>query len=225
MPWISAAWAVFRKDLRLEVRTRYALNALAMFVASAVALVLFALGSAEVPARVQSALLWIVVLFAAAIGLGRTFVLEEDAKTRTLLRLHVPGSAVYAGKLLFNLVLIVGLEAAATLAFALALGLSVEAPMLLLLTLALAALGLAGATTLLSAIIARAARSGALLAVLAFPMLIPLLLSVVRVTNRVLAPPPVDLWAASSGDLLALTGYAGVVITASVLLFDIVWND
>ena len=39
------------------------------------------------------------------------------------------------------------------------------------------------------------------------------------------AVPGSDGWTASLNDLMALTGFAGVVITASVLLFDYVWND
>jgi len=44
MNWIRGAWAVFRKDLRTELRSRYAVNVLLMFVLSALLLVLFAIG-------------------------------------------------------------------------------------------------------------------------------------------------------------------------------------
>ena len=61
---------------------------------------------------------------------------------------------------------------------------------------------------------------------LAFPLLIPLLLTVVRLTQRaLLLGDAAGPWAASLDDLVTLSAYAGVVITASVLLFDYVWND
>ena len=65
--------------------------------------------------------------------------------------------------------------------------------------------------------------NGPLLPVLLFPLLVPLLLSVVSATRAAL--PGGDGWAGVQDELLTLVGFAGVVITASVLLFDYVWND
>lgn len=226
MDWLAGAWAVFLKDVRLELRARYALNALGMFVASSLLLAAFSLGPAGVDGRVAAAMLWIVIVFAAAVGLGRAFVAEEERGTVLLLRLHTRGSMVYAGKLLFNVLLVGAMNVLAAFGFVILLGLTVAAPGLLALTLVLGSLGLAGATTLISAIIARTAGRGPMMAVLSFPLLVPLLLSVVRATQRaLLAPPPAGAWAASVDDLVALGAYAGAVITASVLLFDYVWSD
>ena len=223
MAWLHGAWAVFLKDARLELRNRYAINMLLMFVLSALLLVLFAVGQEPVSPRVQAAFLWIVILFSAAIGLGRAFISEEERGTVLLLQLNTRGSMVYAGKLFYNFLLISGLNLVAVGAFVVFLGIDVQAPWLLLTTLGLGALGLAGATTLLSAIIARTASRGPLLPVLLFPLLAPLLLSVVSATRSAL---PNGLgWSVSGDELLALAGFAGVVITASVLLFDYVWND
>ena len=226
MDWLHGAWAVFLKDLRLEVRTRYGINALALFVASSLLLVAFSVGTGQVSERVASALLWIVIVFAAAVGLGRGFVAEEERGTVLLLQLNLRGSMVYAGKLLFNILLVGAMNALAAVGFVLVLGLEVESVGLLAATLGLGALGLAGATTLLSALIARASSQGPLLPVLAFPLLIPLLLTVIRVTKRsLLLGASAGPWAASLNDLITLGGYAGAVITASVLLFDFVWQD
>ncbi|HMB93312.1 MAG TPA: heme exporter protein CcmB, partial [Rhodothermales bacterium] len=201
----------------------YAINMLLMFVLSALLLVIFAIGQEPVSDRVQAALLWIVILFSAAIGLGRAFIAEEERGTVLLLQLNTRASMVYAGKLLFNFLLVLGLNVVAVGAFLLLLNVEVRLPGLLLTTLVLGALGLSGATTLLAAIIARTANRGPLLPVLLFPLLIPLLLSVVSATKSAL---PNGLgWAAASDEMLTLVGFAGVVITASVLLFDYVWND
>jgi heme exporter protein B len=226
MDWLSGAWAVFRKDVRLELRTRYALNALGMFVASSLLLSAVAFGPVGLEARLAAALIWIVIVFAAAVGLGRAFVAEHERGTTLLLRLHVIPGSVYTGKLLFNIVLVGAMNLLAVVGFVLVLGLELQAPGLLAVTLVLGSLGLAGAMTLLSAIVARAGAGGPLLAVLAFPVLIPLLLSVVRATHRALAGgPSADVWMASVDDLVALFAYAGAVITASALLFEYVWGD
>lgn len=223
MDWLHGAWAVFEKDLKLELRSRYAINTLLMFVLGSLLLVLFAIGQEDVSERVQSALLWVVLLFSASVGLGRAFIAEEERGTVLLLQLNTRPSMVYAGKLLFNVVLMLGLSGVAVGVFIVLLSVRVVRPSLLLTTLALGALGLAGATTLLAAIIARSAGRGPLLPVLSFPLLIPLLVAVVGGTQSAL---PGGLgWDGASNALFTLIGFAGVVITASVLLFDYVWNE
>ncbi len=220
--WTSGAWAVFRKDLRLELRHRYAINMLLLFVVASVLTVLFGVGQQPLTTRVQATLLWVVILFSAAIGLGRTFLAEEEGGTVLLLQLNTRPSMVYAGKLLFNVLLILTLNLVAVAAFLLLVGASVGRPALLLAVLGLGAVGLAGATTLLAALIARTASRGPLLPVLLFPLLAPLLLSVVSATRKALDGAA---WSAAGQELLTLVGFAGVTITASVLLFDFVWKD
>ena len=220
--WITGAWAIFEKDWRLEMRTRYAFNALLMFVLSSLLLILFAVGQSPLSERVQAALLWIVVLFSAAVGLGRAFVSEEEGGTVLLLQVNARGTMVYAGKLLFNFVLVLVLNALSFFVFVLMLGVRVEMPALLALTFLLGAAGLAGSTTLLSAIIARTSNRSTLLPVLLFPVLVPHLLASVGATRLAITGGG---WAAASDEVLTLLAYAGVVITAAVLLFDYVWRD
>jgi heme exporter protein B len=223
MNWIHGTWAVLEKDLRLEMRSRYAVNMLLMFVLSSLLLVAFAVGQDEISPRLRAALLWIVILFSASIGLGRAFVAEEERGTVLLLRLNVRGSMVYAGKLAFNFLLLLAVDIVATAVVALVLDLDVAVPGLLAAVLALGSLGLAGATTLLAAIIARASNRGPLLPVLLFPILVPLLLSVVSGTREALEGGAG--WASAGDELATLAGFAGVIITTAVLLFDFVWDD
>lgn len=222
--WLHGMWAVFHKDLRLELRNRYAVNTLLMFVLASMPLVLFAMGQENIGVREQSALLWLIILFAGAVGLGRSFISEEERGTVLILQLNTRPSMVYAGKLLFNFLLIFSVNLVALLAFIVFLQLQISYWGLLLLTIALGAIGLAGATTLLAALIARSSSGqGAVLPVLLFPLLIPLLISVVHATQSAL----IDIfgWDQAVDDIMVLIGYAGVTITASVLLFDYVWND
>lgn len=223
MEFFRGSWAVLRKDLRLEWRSRYALNMLLMFVLSSLLLIGFAIGQETVGQRMQSALLWIVILFSASIGLGRSFVAEEEKGTVLLLQLNVPGSQVFAGKLIFNFLLLLAVDAVALVVFAILLNMVIEDWSLLVLALFLGSLGLAGATTLLAAIIARATNKGPLLPVLLFPLLIPLLLSVVRASRAALEGGLG--FTGAMGDLQTIALFGGVVITAAVLLFEFVWMD
>ncbi len=223
MGWLHGCWAVFLKDARLEWRNRFAVNLLFMFVLSSLLLIAFSLGREAVGPRVEVALLWMVILFSAALGLGRSFVAEEEQGTVMLLQLNLHGSQVLAGKMLFNFLLLMAVNLTALVVMRFLLTLSVSDTGLLLATLALGSLGLAAATTMLAAIIARASASGPLLPVLLFPMLAPLLLSVVRASRHALTGGLG--WSASGNDLVTLVAFAGVVITAAFMLFEHVWTD
>lgn len=221
--WFAGAWAVFAKDVRLELRSRYAINMVLMFVLGALVLILYAVGQESVSTRMQATVLWVIILFSAAVGLGRIFLQEEERGTVLLLQLNTTGSMVYAGKLLFNFLLMLGVNLLAVAGFLIILSVEVHSYGLLLLTLVLGALALAGATTLLAALIARTANSSQMLPVLLFPMLLVPLLSAVNSTRSALSP--MLGWSNATLDLVSLASFSGLVITASILLFDYVWKD
>ncbi len=222
--WMRSAWAVFEKDARLELRSRFALNLTLAFAGGTTVLVWFALGREGASPTVLAAMLWMVLLFGASVGLGRAFVYEAEGGTLLFLRLHAPPGALYTGKLLFNLVLVGLLSASTTPAFLLVLGQGVANPGLLISSLALGAVGLAGAATLLASMLARADQRGAaLLPVLLFPLLVPVLLPGVRLTRGALSGA--FMWSTAQGDLTTLALFAATVITASALLFEYVWTD
>ncbi|MEZ4703549.1 MAG: heme exporter protein CcmB [Rhodothermales bacterium] len=223
MDWLAGMWAILVKDLRLEFRSRYAINMLLMFVMASLVMVVYSIGQEEISPRVQSALIWVVIMFSASVGLGRSFIGEEERGTVLLLQLNTRPDMVYAGKLLFNILLILLVNSLAFVAYIFLLGIEVERPMLLVTAIGLGAISLASSTTLLAALIARSSNQGALLPVLLFPLLVPLLLSVVHATQSALAGG-VGLVAAQD-DIKVMIGFAGVTITMSVLLFDYVWND
>ena len=223
MDWLTGTWAVVANDARLELRTRVALSGLGLFVAASLMLVRIAVqGAPTVP--VAAALLWIVIVFAAAVGLGRAFVAEEERGTSLLLQLHLRPSQVFAGKLAFNAALMTAVVALAAFMFRILVPVPLGAPGIGIATLVLGAVGIAGATTLLSALVARARAAGPLLPVLAFPLLVPILYPAVDLT--VLASGSASgVWAAASDDLTLMASYAGLLISASFVLFDFVWRD
>jgi heme exporter protein B len=175
-------------------------------------------GASEAARPTLPVLLWILVLFAAAAGLPRAFVHEEETRTATALRLAARPSSVFAGKALYNLTLVLALEALVTPLFLAMLQLPVERPGELAATLAAGGYGLAVGSTLVAAMVAQARSRGPLFAVLAFPVLLPLLrLAVVATLGAVLAVP-------TGGALLQTVLYDAVLTVAGLMLFPLVWN-
>lgn len=223
---LRAAWAVLVKELRSELRMRYALNALVLFAANTVVVLSLNIGfiterrNADL-ALIHAALLWVAVLFAAFTGLARVFIHEEETRTAAALRLAAPPIAVYLGKLLFNLVLLLLLDLLVSLLFVLMLHVRIGNVGLFISLLLAGSLGLVAATTLIAAMIARASVKGALFAVLSFPLLVPLLVVAVHGTAQALAGQG---WERGVAQLQTLVAYAVALFVASLFLFSSVWE-
>ena len=133
-------------------------------------------GTGEPPTRIvvlpQPALLWVILLFAAAAGLPRGFVHEEETHTATALRLAATPSALFCGKALYSASLLLALEALLAPLYVAVMQLPIARPALLVAALACGGLGLAIASTLLAAIVAQAQGRAALFPILAFPVLL-----------------------------------------------------
>jgi heme exporter protein B len=217
----SKAYAVFAKDLRLEWRTRYALNTILMFGVTTLAVVSFSLGQAGLPVKLLAALYWIVVFFSAMAALAQVFTREEEAGTALALRLSADPNAVYLGKLFFNLVLLSTMAVIITPLYFIFTDAPADNVLLFIVVLALGVVALCAATTLVAAIISRAAMRGALFAVLSFPILLLPLILLVSASDAVLLGQGMSEILAP---LQALIAYIVVMLTASILLFRFVWK-
>ncbi len=220
--WLAESAAIFAKDWRCEFRTRYALNTIALFALTTLVVVSVSLGPLGVSGvervTVLPVLLWLILLFAAAAGLPRSFVHEEESHTATALRLAATPSALFCGKLAYSLTLLLALEAIVAPLYLAMVQLAVAEPARLALALVLGGYGLAAGSTLVAAIISQARGKGTLFSVLSFPVLMPLLLLAIELTRG-----------AVSGDVSAealpqLLLYDGTVTVAGLMLFPVVWN-
>jgi len=216
------AWFILKKDLLQEFKTRYALNAILLFAVVTLTAVSFSIGTFSAGQEVLSALLWIILFFSSMSGLSHIFVREEETHTADTLKLVAPPISVFTGKLFFNFILLISLEIIIVPLFLGIMNLHIQNYLLFFTTLLLGSVGLAGGGTMVAAIIAKASSRGALFTVLSFPILLPVLISGISATK--IAAIQVT-FAAASGEIQALFAYGVVVITASILLFDFVWNE
>jgi heme exporter protein B len=220
--WPAEAAAVFAKDWRCELRTRHAVATLGLFAATTLIVASMVLGpignQPALAGQVVPVLIWLILLFAAAAGLPRAFVHEEESRTAIALRLASRPSAIFAGKLLHVGSLVLALEAIVAPLAVVLFDLSVGDPAGFALALAGGGVAIAAATTLLAAIVAQGRGTSTLFAVLALPVLLPGLALAVAATRAALA----GLDAGDVTTLLLL--YDGSVVVAGFLLFPAVWN-
>lgn len=220
--WTAEAATVFLKDWRCEFRTRYALNTLGLFAITTLVTVSFGLGplgtSRSEAETVLPVLLWIILLFATTAGLPRLFVQEEETHTAIALRLAATPSALFCGKLLYGLTLVIALEGLVTPLYLVMVQLPLASPGGLALVLLVGGYGLAAGSTLIAAIIAQAQGRSTLFAVLAFPVVLPLLLLLIDVTRSTVTGGPAGLV------LVQLVLYDAAVTVVGLMLFPVVWN-
>lgn len=216
------ALAVYSKDMKVELRSKYAFNAIFMFGITTLAVVSFTLGQSGLSAHLLAALFWIIMFFAAMAGLAQVFVREEEAGTVLALRLSADPAAVYLGKLFFNLSLMILIAFVITPVFFIFTDAPIDNILLFMLVLILGIVGLCAATTIVAAIISKAGIKGALFAVLSFPILFVLLLLLVDASTRVLEEATLG---GIAMELQGLVAYSGVMIIASLMLFKYVWQE
>jgi heme exporter protein B len=219
---IQGIFAVLQKDITLELRSKYAINTVLAFVGSSLLLVIFSLKAQVLPPTPRSGLVWIIILFASLSSLSRSFVLETERNTFDLLRLHADPTAVLLGKFFYNFFFTLMVNVVTMTAYIYLLGINVQDSLILILSVFLGTTGLAAISTLLAAIVSQASRKGAIFSVLSIPLLVPLDLLLVRTTKAALVDGRIPgIW----NDIMALIGFTGVMISASVMLFEYIWED
>ena len=217
------AYALFKKDWLSELRTRYAINALAMFILVTISVILFSIGQEKVSQYLTGGLLWVVIFFSAMSGLSRAFVSEEERGTTLTLQLIAAPATIFSGKLIFNIILVFLMNIAITFLFFILFE-SFVIQNLLLFTFAfiLGNFGIAISSTIIAAIISKAGSKGTLYPVLSFPILLPLILTLLELTKFAMDGKPVG---DSLVEIFVLICYDVIMLTASYLLFDFIWKE
>lgn len=219
----SPILTIFSKDFRSELRTRYALNALLMFVITTISIILFAIGNESPSVEVLAGMLWVVIFFSAMSGMSRSFVSEEERGTVMTLHLIATPATVYFGKLIFNLILLISMNIVTVILYVLVIpNFKVQSYDIFISTMVLGTFGLSSAATIIAAIIAKSNTKGTLYPVLSFPILLPLLLTVISATKMSIEGVP---FSTASGEFRILISYIVVITAISYLLFDYVWKD
>ncbi|MCS7053550.1 MAG: heme exporter protein CcmB [Ignavibacterium sp.] len=217
------SYNIFIKDIKSELRTRYAINALVMFILVAISVILFSIGNEKVNSDLTAGLYWVVIFFSAMSGLSRAFVAEEEKGTNLTLQLIASPDTVFTGKLIFNLILTFFMNIVITFLYsAFFESFYIKNPALFILTFVLGNIGLAISSTIIASIIAKAGAKGTLYPVLSFPILLPLILTCVQLTIFSFDGTNFE---SVFYELSIVVSYNIIMITVSYLLFDFIWKD
>lgn len=193
-----------------------------MFVVITISIIKFSIGDDKVDDSILSGLFWIVIFFSAISGLARVFIKEEETGTSMALKLAAGPTEIFLGKLLFNFVLTFSLNIVIFFLFYLITGIKINNFGAFFLSVILGNFGIVAASTIIAAIIAKANSKGTLYPVLAFPVLLPLLLTLIDSTKLASEGAPLT---ELIGDFQILISYSVVITVISIFLFKFVWED
>ncbi len=211
---------MIRKELLIEWKQKYAFNGLMLYVASMVIVIALAFGEV-LDGLTWNVLYWLMILFAAINAVGKSFLSEESGIQHYVYALAHP-AAVMLGKMAYNWLLLLVIAVLTMGLFLLVGNVPVADPGSLLLLAAAGSAALAANLTLVAAIASKAENHTTLLAVLSFPIIVPVLLLLIDLSAEAIAPTGIGMDPDSMWLLGGITFVLGVL---SVILFPAVWRD
>ena len=223
---VATALAILRKDLRVELRAREAVPAMALFTVTAFVLFHFGFDRDRIDGDVAAGTLWVTLLLATVLGVNRLYAAErEQGGLEAMLLAPIDRTAIFLAKAAALLLYLVALELVAVPAFGVLLlgpdlvGVLPELCALLL----VADVGLAATGALVGALAAETRARELIGPLLLLPLVVPLAIAGAQATEPLFttAGAPEDL-----GRWLGLMGlYATIFVLLSVALFDFLLED
>ncbi|SFQ56942.1 heme exporter protein B [Hymenobacter arizonensis] len=223
VPLLREITTLLAKDFRLEWRQKSALGGLLLYVGSTVfvCFLSFSLRGGQPPAPAWNALFWVILLFAAINAVAKGFMQESPGQRLYYYTLVRP-QAVILAKMLYNALLLVAVALLGLFLYTVFLGNPIQDTPLFLANLLLGAVGFATTLTLVSGIAAKAGGNGAtLMAILGFPVMVPMLLLLIKVSKNALDGLDRSVSDQSLLTLLALNLLVGAL---SYVLFPYLWR-
>jgi heme exporter protein B len=210
---------LIKKELLLEWRSKYALNGVLLYVVSTIFVCFLSLVS--VNPITWNALFWIIMLFASINAVSKSFLQESKGRQLYIYTIASP-YALIISKTVYNILLMLLLTIIALGFYMLVFSIVPQDLPLYLLATLLGSLSFSTIFTMISAISSKAGNGGMLMAILSFPVIIPVLVVLIKLTKNAID----GLDRSVSLDEISLLLIINVLVVAvSLLLFPYLWRD
>lgn len=211
------------QEALIEWRLRYAINGILLYLASIIFISYLSFRSQvnSLSPVVWNTLFWIIILFTAVNAVTKSFIQLNRGRLIYYYSIANP-AAIIVSKIIYNTILLLIIGFIGLSMYSLVLGNPVGDTLLFSLNLFLGSIGFAAVLTMNSGIASKAANSTSLMAILSFPVLLPLLLIIIRISKNAIE----DLdWIASYAQILYLCAIDIIVMTISTILFPFIWRS
>lgn len=211
-------WTLFKKDVLLEIRQQYAFYGVLLYVGATIFVLYMAIENPD--NGTWNGLFWIIQLFISINAVAKSFLQEGRSRMLYYQTIAGPQNFILA-KLLFNSVLMLVMSTLSFLLFSLFMGYPVQKTALFTGMVFLGGWSLSLVFTFLAAIAAKAQQNAAIMAILGFPIIIPQLLVLMKVSGTVFQEKTV----LPLSNIMLLFGSDILVILLAIILFPFLWKD
>ena len=219
--FLRVALLVLKKDVAIEAKSFEIITTTLFFAASCILVFSFAFVKEGSPVQdAASGILWIAIAFSGTLALGRTFERERYGETlRALLLAPAPRPAIYVGKLLGMVFVMLTTEVLLVPMVALLFQAPLfSRPLLLIALLLVGTVGFASVGTLFAAMLVRARTRDIMLPILLYPVTVPVMIAGVQGTSALLMSTPDE--ALATMWIGIVTSFDVVFITFCLWLFE-----
>ena len=203
----------------LEIRQQYTFYGVILYVVSTIFVLYLAMGQPE--EKTWNGLFWMIQLFICVNAVAKSFL--QESRGRMLYFYTIAGARDFIlSKLIFNVVLMMLMSLLSLLLFQLLMGNPLRHPVKFIGIVCLGGCSLSLVFTFLAAIAARAQQNAALMAIMGFPLIIPQVMLLMRISNTAFADV---IQAGLASIILVLIGLDVLVIALAIILFPFLWKD
>ncbi len=214
-------FALLRKDILLELRQQHSFYGLLLYIAATV-FVLFMSFDNKPDGAVWNGLFWVIQLFICVNAVAKSFLQESKGRLLYFYSIVSPVEFIIA-KIIYNIILMIGMSLLSLLLFFIFLDNPVDNSLRFMGIVILGGASISIVFTLMSAIAAKAQQNAALIAILGFPVILPQLLLLMRLSKTAFA----EVFREGAVLQLAgiITGLDVLVIVLAIVLFPYLWKD
>lgn len=211
------------KEIRLEWRQRYALNGMLLYLVATifVCYLSFKLKVRDLDPITWNTLFWIILLFMATNGVAKSFLQERQGRLLYYYMLANPTDIILS-KMIYNSALLLVLGLLGFGIYAGLMGNPVQNVAMYIVTLMLGSLGFAGTLTMVAGIASKAENSPTLMAVLSFPIILPMLLMLLKMAKNAMDGLT---WSDNADEIMTILAINAIVWVLSVVLFPYLWRS
>lgn len=220
---LNEVWTLVKKEILIELRMKYAISGMILYLISSifVGYITFSIGNAQIGIFTWNTLFWVIMLFVATNSVAKSFIQESKEQTLYYYTIASP-QAIIISKIIFNFLLMFFLVFIGFIIYAVLLGYPVKDLGLFTFNLLLGAIGFSTSFTMISSIASKASNSGTLMAILGFPIILPMLLLLIKVSKNAIEGLDRSV---SLDEITTLAAIIIIAISTSILLFPYLWRS
>lgn len=212
---------LLKKDILLELRQKHTFYGIILYIASTVFVIYLAIPD-KPDATVWNSLFWVIQLFICVNAVAKSFLQENKGRLLYFYSIASPAEFIIS-KMIYNMLLMLIMSSISLVLFFIFLSNPVSSILQFTGIVLLGGISISLVFTLMSAIAAKAQQNAALIAIMGFPVILPQLMLLMKLSKVAFAE------VFKQGAVLQLAGLiAGLdvlVVAMAIVLFPYLWKD